>query len=92
MNYEDFEKALETLHIVSKATAIDVKNKYQILSKQYHPDMPDGSDEKFREINEAYKAIQIYMKTFRFKLNKEEFYEQNPFSSQPDEWFKSFNC
>ena len=92
MSYKDFEKALESLNIVTRMTHIELKNQYQRLSKEYHPDMPDGSEEKFREINEAYKLIQGYMKNFRFQLNEEEFYQQNPFAKQSEDWYKTFNC
>ena len=90
LTYEDFEKALDTLEIVTKASIIDVKYKYQQLSKQYHPDMQDGDNEKFLEINEAYKIVSVYMKNFRFKLDEEEFYEQNPFSKKSGDWFYNF--
>jgi DnaJ-class molecular chaperone len=90
MNYKDFEKALESLEIVSKASHSDIKNKYQLLSKRYHPDMPEGNAEKFREINEAYKIVNSYMKHFRFELNEEEFYRQNPFSKNSSDWFYDF--
>ncbi len=90
MDYKDFEKALESLHIVSKASHSDIKNNYQLLSKKYHPDMPGGDAEKFREINEAYKIINNYMKNFRFQLNEKEFYEQNPFSKNSSDWFYEF--
>jgi len=86
MQYEEFEKALNTLGIVSRASLTDIKNRYQKLSKNYHPDMQNGDDEKFRELNEAYKTIQLYIKEFRFKLNDEEFYEQNPFSKKSNDW------
>ncbi len=92
MRYEDFEKALNTLQIVSRTTPLELKNKYQKLSKEYHPDMPDGDEEKFREVNEAYKIVQTYMKNFRFGLNEEEFYQQNPFAKQSEDWYKTFNC
>ncbi|PHQ65609.1 MAG: molecular chaperone DnaJ [Sulfurimonas sp.] len=92
MSFKDFEQALETLNIVTRMTHVDLKNQYQRLSKKYHPDMPDGNGEKFREINEAYKIILAYMKDYRFSLDEEEFHRQNPFSNRPDDWFKSFNC
>ncbi|PHS56920.1 MAG: molecular chaperone DnaJ [Sulfurimonas sp.] len=88
--YEDFEKSLDILEIVSKASIVDVKRKYQILSKKYHPDMQDGNNEKFLEINEAYKVVQLYMKNFRFRLDEDEFYEQNPFSKKSGDWFYNF--
>lgn len=34
-----------------------IKFKYKELSKKYHPDNPEGSAEKFKEINEAYKQL-----------------------------------
>jgi len=90
MNYKDFQKALDILRIVSRASASDIKTQYQKLSKKYHPDMSGGDDEKFRELNEAYKLIQKYMKNFRFKLDEDEFYEQNPFSKKSNDWFYDF--
>ncbi len=90
MNYEDFQKALDSLNIVSRMSVDEIKNRYQKLSKLYHPDMPDGDEERFREINEAYKTIQKYIKNFRFKLDEEEFYQQNPFSKKSSDWFYDF--
>jgi len=90
MDYEKFQKALESLNIVSRTTAQELKTKYQKLSKIYHPDMPSGDEKKFREINEAYKIIQKYMQNFRFELNEKEFYEQNPFLKKSSDWFYDF--
>ncbi|NPA60128.1 MAG: DnaJ domain-containing protein [Epsilonproteobacteria bacterium] len=90
MTYEDFQKALDTLGIVSRVSMQDIKNRYQKLSKVYHPDMQNGNDEKFRELNEAYKIIQKYIKSYRFKLDEDEFYEQNPFSKKSNDWFYDF--
>ncbi|EQB39345.1 molecular chaperone DnaJ [Sulfurimonas hongkongensis] len=91
MRYEDFDKALESLNIVTRMTQSELKNQYLRLSKKYHPDMPDGSDERFKEISEAYKLIRNYMRNYRFSLDKDEFDSQNPLSNRPDDWFKSFN-
>ncbi|WP_324171451.1 DnaJ domain-containing protein [Sulfurimonas sp.] len=91
MRYADFDKALENLNIVTRMTQNELKNQYLRLSKKYHPDMQKGNDKKFKEINEAYKTIQIYMKNFRFSLDEEEFNRQNPLANRPDDWFKSFN-
>jgi DnaJ-class molecular chaperone len=91
MRYEDLQKALDSLNIVTRMTQSELKNQYLRLSKKHHPDMPDGSDEKFKEISEAYKLIQSYMKNYRFSLDKDEFYSQNPLANRPDDWFRSFN-
>ena len=90
MDYETFQKALDSLGIVSRITYTDLKEKYLKLSKKYHPDMPEGDAEKFKEISEAYKMIQKYMQDFRFQLNEEEFYQQNPFSKKSGDWFYDF--
>lgn len=90
MSYEKFEKALEVLEIASRITHGGLKKKYQKLSKIYHPDMPEGDAKKFNEINEAYKLLNEYMQDFRFKLDEEEFYEQNPFSKKSKDWFYNF--
>lgn len=90
MDYKDFKSALDTLDIITRITSADLKERYLKLSKKYHPDMPEGDAEKFREINEAYKMIQKYMQDFRFKLDEEEFYEQNPFSKKSGDWFYDF--
>ena len=89
-SYEDFEKALESLGIVSRFTASDLKNRYIKLSRKYHPDMPDGDDKKFKEINEAYKMIQKYIQNYRFHIDEEEFYQQNPFLKKSSDWFYDF--
>ena len=86
LSYEDLQKALDILEIVSKASAEDIKKKYQKLSKEYHPDMQNGNDEKFRELNEAYKIVQKYMKNYRFSFSEDEFKEQyHAFSN--DLWY-----
>ncbi len=90
MSFEDYEKALESLGIVSRYTLLDVKNRYLKLSKKYHPDMPDGDDEKFKEINEAYKLIQTYIQSYRFGVDEDDFYTQNPFSKKSGDWFYDF--
>ena len=89
-SYEDYEKALESIGIVSRFTASDLKDKYLKLSKKYHPDMPTGDDTKFKEINEAYKTLQKYIQNFKFGVDKEDFYQQNPFSRKSKDWFYDF--
>jgi len=90
MNYEEFEKALEVLNIVSRTSQAELKEKYLKLSKIHHPDMPDGDAHKFKEINEAYKLVNEYMQNFRFRLDEEEFYAQKPFLKKSKDWFYDF--
>jgi len=90
MNYEKFQEALDVLDISSRVSQAELKKRYQKLSKSCHPDMPEGDEKRFREINEAYKVVSAYMQNFRFKLDEEEFYEQNPFSRKSKDWFYNF--
>ena len=90
IDYEDFKRALEILDMITLTSYADLKKRYLTLSKKYHPDMSEGDAEKFKEINEAYKMIEKYMQEFRFQLNEEEFYQQNPFSKKPGDWFYNF--
>ena len=89
-SYQDYEKALNSLGIVSRFTLSDLKNNYLKLSKKYHPDMQDGNDEKFKEINEAYKLIQKYTQSYRFGVDEKDFLTQNPFAKKGGDWFYEF--
>ncbi len=52
--------------------------------------MPQGDNEKFKEINEAYKIIQKYIQSYRFGVDEKDFYEQNPFLKKGTDWFYDF--
>ena len=90
MSYEEFQNALETLEFVTGFSSLELKNRYLKLSKKYHPDMPSGDAEKFRELNEAYKLLQEYIKHYRFGIEEGDFYKQNPFSKKSKDWFYDF--
>ncbi|QFR50346.1 DnaJ domain-containing protein [Sulfurimonas lithotrophica] len=84
VTYKEFEKAVETLGLIGVETKEGVKKRYQKLSREFHPDMPEGSTEKFQEINKAYKILIKYIDNFRFRFTKEEFGNQHPFSVDDD--------
>lgn len=51
-----------TLGLTPKATDEEIKRRYLLLAKKYHPDMSPGGDsdrltEIFKEINEAYSVL-----------------------------------
>jgi DnaJ-class molecular chaperone len=57
MSLRDHRK---TLGVSNDATTDEIKSAYRRLAKQYHPDTNNGDPEtarKFREITEAYKAL-----------------------------------
>ena len=80
--YEEFENAVKIFGLIGLENKEDVKQKYLKLSKNFHPDMPNGSTEKFQEINSSYKILTFYLENFKFKFTKEEFQDQYPFSKR----------
>lgn len=81
ISYQEFQKAVQTLGLLSKSSKSAVRQKYLKLSKQYHPDVPTGDTQKFQEINDAYELICEYMDNFRFEFDTQEFQTQYPFSA-----------
>ena len=57
MDYKDYYKVLG---VQRGATADDIKKAFRKLARKYHPDVNPGdkkSEEKFKEINEAYEVL-----------------------------------
>ena len=91
MHYETFQKALETLGIISGMGKKEIRERYLELCKQYHPDASGEAGEKFQEIHEAYRLLMTYTEEFRFRFSEEEFQGQFPFSdSQKGDWLYKF--
>lgn len=80
LEYSDFEKALSTLGVVAKTDKKTLHKLYLSLSKEFHPDAPNGDTAKFQEINDAYRLIREYMENYRFDFDEKEFKKQYPFS------------
>jgi len=80
IKYIDFENAVNTLGLIGLENRSEIKQRYLFLSKKFHPDMEEGSTEKFQEITKAYKLIQSYIDNFKFRCTLEEFGDQHPFA------------
>lgn len=86
MDYEEFEKAVDFFGILTKTSKKDLKKRYLKLSKKYHPDMPEGSEEKFKELQDAYELLSKYIDSFAFSFDEEEFKEQFPSFTNYKNW------
>ena len=86
MDYEEFEKAVDLFGILTRTSKKDIKTKYLKLSKKYHPDTPEGSDEKFQELQDAYELLNKYVDSFVFSFDEEEFKEQFPSFTNYKNW------
>ncbi len=53
----DFKDYYKSLNIGVGATTEAIKKAYKQLAKKYHPDSDGGSEEKFKEIQEAYEVL-----------------------------------
>lgn len=84
VTYKDFEKALNTLGVVSKTDKTTLRHIYLTLCKEFHPDLPTGDKERFQAINDAYALVMAYIENFRFDFDAEEFNKQNPSFSLHD--------
>ncbi|HUT22081.1 MAG TPA: molecular chaperone DnaJ [Candidatus Bipolaricaulota bacterium] len=47
----------KTLGVEKNASQDEIKRAFRKLAHQYHPDKPDGNEQKFKEVNEAYQAL-----------------------------------
>jgi len=54
VEYKDY---YQTLGVSRNASDAEIKSAYRKLARQYHPDVNPGSEEKFKDIGEAYEAL-----------------------------------
>ncbi|CAG8581022.1 58_t:CDS:10, partial [Ambispora leptoticha] len=59
LSEEEINEVCQVQGINPGATQEEIRKAYLEKSKQYHPDRPGGSKEKFQEINEAYEKLEI---------------------------------
>lgn len=57
MRFASIQNPYTVLGIKQGATKQDIKKAYRVMARKHHPDAPGGSDERFREVQEAYEQI-----------------------------------
>ena len=62
------------LGVKETASSSEIKNAYRRLSMEYHPDRPNGDEEQFKKIGEAYETLGDTDKRRMYDLNR-----KNPF-------------
>ena len=79
----------EVLGVPSSATDEEVKKAYRNLARKYHPDnyhdspLADVAQEKMKEINEAYEAVQSMRKNGGAGQNPYGGYGRSPYGQNP---------
>lgn len=92
MEYKDY---YQTLGVGKTADDDEIKKAYRKLAKQYHPDRNPGdkaSEEKFKEINEAYEVLSDSQKRSRYdqlgsSYNQWQQQGGTPNSYNWDQWY-----
>ncbi|MCA9842132.1 MAG: J domain-containing protein, partial [Cyanobacteria bacterium HKST-UBA03] len=54
VNYKDY---YNILGVDRNASEKEIKSAYRKLARKYHPDVNNGDETKFKEINEAYEVL-----------------------------------
>jgi curved DNA-binding protein len=58
----------DILGVNKNSSSEEIKKSYKKLAKKYHPDVNNGDDTKFKEINEAYDILKDPQKKERYDL------------------------
>ncbi len=96
MDYKDYYKILG---VERKASADDIRKAYRKLAMQFHPDKNPGdkkSEDKFKEINEAYQVLSDETKRARYDQLGSAYSDFRTRGGRPgdfqwDDWFQQQN-
>lgn len=83
MEYKDY---YEILGIDRQATSEDIKKRYRILARRYHPDVskePDA-EEKFKAVKEAYEVLKDPQKRQAYDQIGKQWQSNQGFTPPPD--------
>ena len=71
------QNALKVLDLPQFVSFKEIKAKYRLLSRKYHPDICTDKD-KMAEINSAYDILKSYIEDFRYSFDEDEIHKQYP--------------
>jgi curved DNA-binding protein len=83
MEYKDYYK---TLGVERSASDADIKKAYRKLAMKYHPDQNQGdkkSEEKFKDINEAYQVLSDSKKRERYDQLGDSYFQHQQSGGSP---------
>lgn len=86
MEYKDYYKILG---VDKKASEKEIKSSYRKLAKQYHPDLNQGdekSQEKFKEISEAYEVLSDAEKRKKYDAFGSNYDFTNGYNFDPNQY------
>lgn len=78
----DFKDYYKTLGLQKNASEKEIKSAFKKLAKSHHPDTESGSEEKFKEINEAYEVLKDDSKKSRYDYLYKTVQEENNFKAR----------
>lgn len=82
-------KAADILNLQQRESLKDIKNKYRILAKKWHPDQCKSSQQECRkrmqELAWAYEIIKKYCQNYLFSFEKGKIMENLPREIQDQE-------
>ncbi len=81
----EIRDSLDILNLPVLVSLKDIKARYRLLSKKFHPDI-SKEDEKMTQINRAYKVLKNYAENYKFSFSKEEIMKQHPEKRHADKF------